>query len=527
MTLGGPGLPTITQVQNNYSFILPKAPNYGITAGSLVLISGSGMAAPGTTVTSLSDPTKALPQTLNGAQVTVTVGGASVHPGLYYVIPNYIAAVLPSSLPTGSGTITVSYGGQTSTPFPITLVGHAFGFDYYGGTLAAITDNGDGHLITTTNSAKPGEQIVFWGSGDGADTSNDDLNPPKHFNSLAGITALYFGSVQVQIEYQGRSGYQGVDQINVQVPANAPTGCAVSVVAVTGTGASAISSNIVAMPIATNGGTCVDSNTFVDPGTASTLAGKGTVKFGGLSIEQSTSYTGGTPTVDGLAGAAFYSIAGSSLTGYTSSRQPSLGSCFVTQSGSSTVTSPFTVNGLSAGTITVQGPNGTQTLTPNPCAPQTMFGITIPGCSVELPTGFIPASGGTFTFAGTAGTDVGAFSNASVALINPLTWTNYSSDGTVNRSGGVTVNWTGGAAGTFAEITGSASSSGFSASFVCTAPVSALTFTVPPAVLLQLPAGNGSLAVSNFTNPKSVTIPNLDFAYVMAFVSTDISATYN
>ena len=517
VTLGGPAPPSITQVQNNYSFIVPNAPNYGIAPGALVLISGNAMAAPGSQAVLQSGT---LPKTLNGASLSITVNGTTVQPALYYATPLYIGAVIPSNTPVGTGTITVTYNGQPSAAVPIKIVAHAFGFDYYGGALAAITDNGDGHLITTTNSAKPGEQIVFWGAGDGADTSNDDVTPPKHFNNLSGITALYFGSVLVPIEYQGRSGYQGVDQINVQVPTNAPTGCAVSVVAVTGTGSSAISSNIVSMPIAANGGTCTDTMTYLDPGTASTLAGKGTVKFGALGIEQSTSYSGTTPTVMDEASAIFYGISGYSLVGYTSHSLPSLGSCFVTQSNSATVTNPFTFTGLNAGTITVQGPvPPPQTLQSIPESPGIYF--------VQLPAGFVPASGGTYTFAGTAGTDVGAFSNASVAFSNPLAWTNYTSDGTVNRSGGVTVNWTGGSPGTFAEISGDASSSGFSASFICTAPVSAGTFTVPPAVLLQLPAGSGSLTVSNYTNPKSITIPNLDFAYIMAYVSTDINATYN
>jgi uncharacterized protein (TIGR03437 family) len=521
VTLGGPAAPSITQVQNNYSFILPGAPNYGIAPGELILISGNAMATPGSQAAPLQDPSKALPTTWNGATVSITVNGTTVNPAFYYAIPSYLGVVVPSNTPVGTGTITVSYGGQTSAPVPITIVAHAFGFDYYGGALAAITDNGDGHLITTTNSAKPGEQIVFWGAGDGADTNNDDINPPKHFDTLTGITALYIGSVQVPIEYQGRSGYQGVDQINVQVPANAPTGCAVSVVAVTGTGSSAISSNIVAMPIATNGGVCTDPLTLVDPTEATTLSGKTTVKFGGISVDQSTTYSGTTPKVAQEAGAFFYSISGISLTGYTSSSQPSLGSCFVTQYNSSTPVNPFTLNGLNAGSISVTGPNGTVQLTTFPQVPGIYVASSPPDGTFTIPTG-----GGLFTFNGTGGTDVGAFT-ADVNFLNPLVWTNSSSDGTVTRTQGVTVTWTGGAQGTYVQIGGDSSSTGFSASFVCDAPVSAGSFAVPVAVLLALPAGSGGLTVSNYTNPASVTIPGVDFGYAIAYVSTSISATYN
>jgi len=526
VTLGGPAAPQITQVQNNYSFIVPGAPNYGIAPGALVLISGSAMAAPGTTVTSLSDPSKALPQTLNGAQVTVTVGSTTVHPGLYYVIPNYIGAVLPSNLPTGSGTMTVSYGGQTSAAFPITLVGHAFGFDSYGGGLAAVTDNSTGALITTTNSARPGETVVFWGAGDGADTNNTDLSPPTHYDNLSGITALYFGSVQVPIVYQGRSPYQGVDQMDVTIPSNAPTGCAISVSAVSGSGSSAVSSNFVSMPIATSGGTCTDPLAIVSPTEGSTLSGKTTVKFGGVAVAQTTmpSGTSAAPTVTDEATAIFYSLSGSSLTGFTSSSQPSLGSCSVTQYNSLTVVDPYTFTYLNAGTVSVTGPpNGTVQMK------EFITGIYVAGGGVTGSPAFtIPASGGTYTFTGTGGADVGPFTTA-VSFLNPLVWTNSGSDGTVTRASGVTVDWTGGASGTYAVINGSSvsSSSVFSASFVCDAPVSAGTFTVPPAVLLALPAGSGSLQVSNYTNPVSVNIPNLDFGFAEAYVSTQIDATYN
>jgi hypothetical protein len=64
-------------------------------------------------------------------------------------------------------------------------------------------------------------------------------------------------------------------------------------------------------------------------------------------------------------------------------------------------------------------------------------------------------------------------------------------------------------------------------SFTCNAPVSALTFTVPPAVLLALPAGIGSLSVGNSTNPQTFTASGLDLGYVYAGTSISIAPTYN
>jgi hypothetical protein len=76
------------------------------------------------------------------------------------------------------------------------------------------------------------------------------------------------------------------------------------------------------------------------------------------------------------------------------------------------------------------------------------------------------------------------------------------------------VTWTGGAAGTYVDIAGGSTATingkSVTVSFVCLAPVSALQFTVPPPVLLALPAGSGSLSVGNYSNVKLFTAPGLD-----------------
>jgi len=541
VTLGGPATPSITLVQNNYSFILPQAPNYGIAPGTLILIQGTGLTTPGSHAV-LPTPPATLPTTLNGSKVTVSVGNTTVNPAFYYACDGQIcnpttqldllAVVLPSTTPVGTGTIAVTYTDSsgtalTSAPLPITIVAHAFGFDFYDGVLAGITDNiatspRPGHLITANYSAQLGETVTFWGAGDGANTNNTDVSPPTNFDTVNGITALYIGGVQVpssNITYQGRSGYQGVDQINVTIPENAPTGCAVSVVAVSGTGSSALVSNMVTMPIATTDGPCTDSLTFVDPALAATLAGKTTVKFGFLLIDQGTN-TSGIVTDD--AGGFFESIAGYLVGGYQSNSQPSLGSCVVTQSlslAAFNASNPFELNGIDVGPISVTGPGGTsQALTASSVLPG-FYGA-------QLPSGFVPAAGGNFTFDGSGGNGIGAFS-APLDFPNPLVWTNSASDGTISRAQGVTVDWTGGVNGTYAQITGNSSSSELYASFTCDAPAGAHTFTVPPPVLLALPAGTGYLTVSNYTNPAPFTATGLDFAFTIGFASDQIDATYN
>jgi uncharacterized protein (TIGR03437 family) len=508
VSLGGPGVPTVTKLVNNYANIDPAAPNYGISPGSLLVIKGFNLSAAGSPLV-LQDPSKALPNTLYGATVSVTVGGTTVQPAFYYAFPTQLAVVLPSSTPVGTGTLTVTYSNQTSAPVPLTVVSSAFGLDTYGGGLAAVTDNLDGHLITASNSAKPGETVLFWGSGVGANKKDTDVSPPTNFDDLSGITAFYLGGAQVPVIYQGRSSYQGVDQVAITIPSNAPTGCAVSVVAVSGS----LVSNFATIPVASGGGTCVDPLSYYSPSQGSTLSGKTTVRFGGVLIIQSTQPTA---EIDNEAVASFASLSGSQLTGYQSSSRPSLGSCFVTQTNSSTATSPFTLTGLDAGALSVQGPVGTDAM------PSVATGTYL----AQLPTSFIPAAGGAFVFTGTGGADVGPFT-ATVNFNTPLVWTNPTSDAAITRASGVTVTWNGGLSGTFAVISGASSANGFSGSFVCDAPISAHTFTVPTPVLLSLPAGTGNLEVSNYTNPASFTVPSLDYAYAMGFASTSIDATYH
>jgi hypothetical protein len=87
----------------------------------------------------------------------------------------------------------------------------------------------------------------------------------------------------------------------------------------------------------------------------------------------------------------------------------------------------------------------------------------------------------------------------------------------VNRAGGVTVTWSGGAPGTYVQISGSSTIQSMTVSFVCNAPVSALQFRVPPEVLLALPASNdGTLALDNVALPQSCTAPGLDLGYKFA-----------
>jgi len=159
----GSSVPAITAVMNNYSYVLPGAQNYGIAPGSIFVIFGSGLATPGAPAV-LQDSTNGLPFTLNGASVAVTVSGETVHPALYYATPAQIAAVLPSTTPVGTGTVTVTYNGIASGPASIQVVLSALGLATMSGdgTGQAMATDANYNLITPTNSAASGQIITLW-----------------------------------------------------------------------------------------------------------------------------------------------------------------------------------------------------------------------------------------------------------------------------------------------------------------------------------------------------------------------------
>jgi uncharacterized protein (TIGR03437 family) len=171
---GNAGPPTIRAIVNNSSGIPAGVPNSGIAPSSIFVIVGSGLADAGLPV--LQDASAGLPLTLNGASISVTVGGVTTHPAIYYTSPSQIAAVLPASTPVGTGTLTVTYTGVASNAGSILVVPAAPGINIYYTNSGVATDAATGALLTYTNSGTPGQNIVLWTTGLGADPADSDTN---------------------------------------------------------------------------------------------------------------------------------------------------------------------------------------------------------------------------------------------------------------------------------------------------------------------------------------------------------------
>ena len=501
--------PVIAQLQNNYSFLQPGMPNYGIAPGSLFLIFGTGMSS-GAPPVLQSSAAPGLPTTLNQTSISVTVNGVTTTPALYYTSATQIAAVLPSTTPAGSGTITVTYNGTASAAAPIQVVASALGLDtlYGAGTGSGVATDANGNVFGLTKSAMPGQEIVLWGSGVGADTSNDDRTFPQNTNNLTNVPMqVYIGGISANVLYRGRSQYPGVDQINVAIPANVPTGCYVSVVAQSGP----IVSNAVTLPVNSSGGPCSDAGLALNGTQLQALASSGNVpvNLGALGIGQFTSQNGNTATA---AIAAFATINSSAFgAGYAYASQ---GSCTLTAPGFSFADLGLAgaMAALDAGTIQVTGPAGGQTLQEQGSGG--LYFAQFSGSSL------IP---GTYTFSTSGGKDVKAL-NLALNVPTPFTLTNKSALASINRSQGVTVSWSGGFPNGDMLITGLSPGPGGSVSFVCNAPSSAGQFTIPSSILLALPPGPGKLAVANITSPQ--TVPGVSFSVAATIVNFSMPTTY-
>ena len=490
--------PVISKLQNNYSYIVPGLPNYGIAPGSLFVIFGTGLSTSAPPVLQ-SSAAPGLPATLNQTSVSVTVGGVTTTPGLYYTTATSIAAVLPSTTPVGTGTVTVTYNGQTSAAAPIKVVASAVGLDtlYGSGFGAGVVTDTNFNVLGLKNSAMPGQAVILWGSGIGADTANDDkVYPQGSHNLTAAQTQIFIGGISANVLYSGRSQYPGLDQFDVVVPPNVSPGCFVSVVLQTGS----VVSNTITMPVDPSGAVCSDPATGLTGTQLQSFAAKTTVNSLGMVVAQTTNGANHSQTqAFALAGAFGGANFGTGM------EYASQGSCIVIPPSLGN----FSPNALDAGaSIQLSGAAGNASLS---------NGGGFYGAQLSN-----PLTPGTYTLTGSGGKDLGSFKVA-LTVGTPLTVTNNAALATITRSQGATVNWTGGFPNGDVQISISAGAP--AVKFFCHAPSGAGQFTIPPSILLALPAGAGSFSVGNYSAPQTVTASGLDVGAATALVSTVVKTT--
>jgi len=163
-------------IRNSASYALPGLPNAGVAQGSIFVIFGQNLGpAKIVEVSSFPLPTSA---GLAGTSIQISVNGTNVFAIMLYTLETQVAAVLPSTTPIGTGTVTVTYNGQTSAPAPITVVKSTFGIFAVNqsgsgpGVLQNVNSQTDRPFNSPSESAQPGQVMILWGTGIGPVTGD-------------------------------------------------------------------------------------------------------------------------------------------------------------------------------------------------------------------------------------------------------------------------------------------------------------------------------------------------------------------
>lgn len=493
--------------------------------------------------------------------VQVTSGGTQTNAIPLFVGPNQINAILPSTTPVGSATLTVNYAGGTSTDASFTVVDHSFGINSVNqaGSGPGIIDDHNYSLITQNSAAQAGDVIIIWGTGLGA-VKGEEANGPLPGNQPNIDVKVYVGEKQAAINYQGRSGCcAGVDQIFVVVPSGV-TGCHVPI-AVEIKGNKDIVSNWVTTSIAAPGEqrVCSDSTGPSAEQLGSFLTKGGSLSFVGVHRDISLAaalpppYGTGSPTTtttDSGSGSFFKYTA----TQLNSAEDPfqtfTIGTCMVDifSGQAPDIIDPIKPTGLDAGTlINVNGPNGAKQLVKESNLGKGLYGATLGGGTPPQSTPLYLDQGSYAFDNGAGGADVKSF-KFNLNVPPPLNWTNMASVGPVIRANGQKLTWTGGDPEGTVTISGYSivllpnanqnNPTGVGALFTCHAPNSAGEFTIPAAVLLTLPPSAeiqiapgvsidlGSLSLASSSAPVTFSAPGIDYGFAGSSISSSIAVGY-
>jgi uncharacterized protein (TIGR03437 family) len=529
-----PRIRTENPVLNAASYALPGLPNAGIAKGSMFVVFGSGL-GPSTLQQVQAFP---LPTELGGTRVTITSGGTTTQAIMVYTLDRQVAAILPSSTPAGNATLTVTYNGQTSNSVNLQVVDSAFGMFTLNqaGSGPAVLQNfvsaSELPVNTVTQSARPGQTVVLWGTGLGA-VSGDEAAGPLAPAQVSADVQVLVGGRPANVTYKGRSGCcAGIDQVIFEVPQGIESCYAPIVVTVGGK-----TSNFGSMSIGSAGGACsrqlssVPSGGEAGYGNITLMRTKANISAAGQTISSETdSAVGGFYRYSVSQLAAAQRIEGlESIT---------IGSCYVFTfpvSGDDTsFEDPIQPRVLNAGNISVTGPKGTKQVPYQNGAyfAQLGGGTSIPGIP-NIPG--MPAAeplfldAGAYTIQGSGGPDVGPF-QVSLNVPAQLVWTNESSTNNVPRSSPLRITWSGGDPGGWVAISGTSFNNSVAGAFTCLERNNAGQFTVPAYVLQSLPASSGilpgSLVVSGNTAFTTFNATGINTGTVAAASATQKSVQY-
>ncbi len=516
-------------ITNSATYLGSGYPASGIAAGSIFLVFGSFL-GPAKLAQAASFP---LPTQLSGTSIQISVGSTAAKAIVLYTSATQVAAILPSTVPPGDGTFTLSYQGATSAPAPIHVVKNNFGAYTLGqsGFGPGVMTNASYSVSTLGTPLKPSDAVILWGTGLGA-VAGDEAGGPLP-GDLGVNAQVYVGGQVAPVLYAGRSGCcSGLDQIVFTIPAGVQ-GCYVPVAVRVG----GVTSNFTTLSVAPQGVNCQDPYSLPSAVIAK-AAGGSTVNLGVIELLRlAFTISNGNGTINAnsdTAEAFFGAYSGNALFS-------SLGVPNISPSGSCTVITckglicdPYakqlgTATVLDAGTkLNITGPVGPRSITkPAGGIPTEYYGV-IGGYNINDPS-LAPLADyletGSYTVTG-GGSNVGSFSAATTAP-QTLTWTNMSDIGRSSQRGvGITVTWANAKTEYVVILGTSATADGKSAAiFSCLEKASAGKFTVPGWVTSVLPQSGpisysgqfiqaGFLLLGNYNPPAQFAAPGLDLGYL-------------
>ena len=353
----------------------------------------------------------------------------------------------------------------------------------------------------------------IWGTGLGAVDPAQEANKPLPGDMASASVKVNVGGKDAQIVYKGRSGCCiGIDQVRFVVPTGV-SGCYVPVYLTVNDAVS----NFTTMSIATSGRTCSDDRIGYTSDDINRALSANGLRTGDVLLSRSTfklSFEGMTAESKTDSGFGSFQKWNADLLnlveqcGHRRHSDRFLHRLYPEEQ-------PIDAERSRYDPRTRRGPGSDGYLarrhreaTPEGHGSKGTYygklggGISIPDFPIPIPGAEPPfLDPGVFKIAGPGGADVGAFT-VNVNVPTALTWTDMDSVNTINRAQDFPVHFSGGGAGDLVVILGFSSISqpqDATASFICTthATGGAVTFNVPSAVLMQLPANPASADPNN------------------------------
>jgi len=209
-----------------------------VVPGEMVAIFGTGL-GPANPVSTVYNAMGYLGTNAGGTKVFVN----GIEAPVAYATGSQVNAIVPYGAAAGnaaSAAVRVEFEGRPSNTVSLPLANADPGIFAYAGLSQGVIVNQDGSFNSAAQPAPRGSVVTLFATGSGAtNPAGIDGKLPANpaYPVPVGTVGATFGGVPGQVQFAGMT-FAGVLQVNVAVPANAPTGGSVPVVLTVGAASS-------------------------------------------------------------------------------------------------------------------------------------------------------------------------------------------------------------------------------------------------------------------------------------------------